>query len=162
MLNQGETAATFVLETPSGRPVDLAAAREFGPVLLAFYKTGCPTCQLSFPFLQKLHQAYGRKGLLVLGVSQDDGETTVQFSREHGCTFDSVLDADDYSLSLQYGIETVPVLFLVGQDGLVWKVQEGWARDEWNELSSFIARMLKAETVLVSADGDGAPAWKPG
>ena len=39
------------------------------PVLLAFFKINCPTCQLTFPFLQRLAD---RGGPRIVGVSQDD------------------------------------------------------------------------------------------
>ena len=48
-----------------------------GPVLLAFFKVTCPVCQLTFPFLERLHQA---GALPIYGISQNDaaGHARVQ------------------------------------------------------------------------------------
>jgi thiol-disulfide isomerase/thioredoxin len=47
------------------------------PVLLAFFKITCPTCQLTFPFLQRLMD---RGGPRVVGISQDDAAGTAEFN----------------------------------------------------------------------------------
>ena len=45
-----------LLDTGSRAPFfrELAVA---GPVVVAFFKVTCPVCQLTFPFLERIHQA---------------------------------------------------------------------------------------------------------
>ena len=63
-----------------------------GPVVLAFFKVSCPTCQYAFPFLERLEQAYGHKGVRIIGVSQNDPKETAAFTKEFGVTFPVLLD----------------------------------------------------------------------
>ena len=50
-LSAGKTAPTFQLATTTGERLSLPEALADGPVLLAFFKVSCPTCQFTFPFL---------------------------------------------------------------------------------------------------------------
>jgi len=58
-----------------------------GPLVLAFFKVSCPTCQYAFPFLERLEQAYGHKNVRIIGVSQNDPRETANFTKEFGVTF---------------------------------------------------------------------------
>ncbi|MBI3893366.1 MAG: TlpA family protein disulfide reductase, partial [Candidatus Wallbacteria bacterium] len=138
------------------------SACTFGPVLLAFFKVGCPTCQLVFPYIEKLHRALGEAGLTVLGVSQDDAEATVAFATEKGCTFRMLLDGEGYPASKAYGVAHVPSLFLIGKDGQVWETIVGWSKDAMNSMAGTAAGMVGAKPVVVCAAEDAAPPWKPG
>ena len=60
-----------------------------GPVLLAFFKITCPVCQLTFPFLERLHTA---GTLPIYGISQNDAEDTREFNQHFGVTFPTLLD----------------------------------------------------------------------
>jgi peroxiredoxin len=51
-LSPGKTAPPIALTTVDGTNVSLAEALTKGPVLAAFFKVSCPTCQFTFPFLQ--------------------------------------------------------------------------------------------------------------
>ena len=64
---------------------------EKGPVVAAFFKISCPVCQFTFPFLERLHQRYG-KSATFLGISQDDAKATRKFTDEYGVTFPMPLD----------------------------------------------------------------------
>ena len=57
MLSVGGKAPDFVLPTLSGIEVSLGEMTRSGPVLLAFFKISCPTCQYTFPFLERLAAA---------------------------------------------------------------------------------------------------------
>ena len=63
-----------------------------GPLVLAFFKVSCPTCQYAFPFLERLDRAYGHKGVRIIGVSQNEPKHTADFAKEFGVTFPVLLD----------------------------------------------------------------------
>src|SRR5471032_463676 len=100
-----------------------------GPVLLVFFKVSCPVCQFTFPFLERLH-ATGT--LPIYGVSQNDAEDTREFNREFGVTFPMLLDTEEsgFQAGNDYGISSVPSMFLITPDGAVSKVIEGWAKKD--------------------------------
>jgi peroxiredoxin len=56
----GARAPDFELKTLDGKRGWLGEELSRGPVVLAFFKVSCPTCQYAFPFLERLHKAYGR------------------------------------------------------------------------------------------------------
>jgi peroxiredoxin len=59
-LTTGAEAPEFELKTLDGKRVSLGEELSRGAVVLAFFKVSCPTCQYAFPFLERLHRAYGR------------------------------------------------------------------------------------------------------
>jgi peroxiredoxin len=58
-LGTGVKAPDFELKSLYGKPVSLSEELSRGAVVLAFFKVSCPTCQYAFPFLERLHKAYG-------------------------------------------------------------------------------------------------------
>ncbi|MEO8027622.1 MAG: TlpA disulfide reductase family protein [Bryobacteraceae bacterium] len=108
MLQAGQSAPTL-------EPIAELVAK--GPVLLAFYKVSCPTCQLAFPFLDRISQG----SLQVVGVSQDSPELTQVFNERFGVHFKTVLDpaSAGYVLSNAFGITHVPSLFVIEADGRI-------------------------------------------
>ena len=124
------------------------------PVLVAFFKITCPTCQLIFPFLQRFAD---RGGPRVVGVSQDDAEGTAEFNAAFGVQFETVSDpaGDGYVVSNAYELEYVPALFLVEPDGRIsWK-SEGFSRPALEALAVRWA-------VTLFDTGDRVPIYKPG
>jgi len=121
------------------------------PVLLAFFKISCPTCQMTFPFLQRLAD---RGGPRIVGVSQDDAEGTAEFNAAFGVRFETVLD-EGFTASNAYGLEYVPTMVLVEPDG----------RISWR-LESFVKAELEAMAarwgVTLFDAGDRVPNFKPG
>lgn len=130
---------------------------EDGPILLAFFKVTCPVCQLTLPFLDRLHQGAAPGSIRIFGVSQDDPEDTREFNRVFGVTFPMLLDPedDDFAASNAYGISSVPTLFLVEPDSKVSRVIEGWNRKEIEWLGSKMG-------VAPFRRDDHVPEWKAG
>jgi peroxiredoxin len=101
---------------------DLLAA---GPVLLAFFKTSCPTCQLTFPFLERLHANSTADAPQVVAISQDDAAATRNFNLRFGISFPMLLDLPEnaasarYPASNLYRITNVPTLFFIEPDGRI-------------------------------------------
>src|SRR5215471_14921269 len=91
-LATGIKAPEFELKTLEGKKFSLADELARGPVVLAFFKVSCPTCQYAFPFLERLHKAYGSKNVALVGISQDDARDTAAFLKEFGVTFPVVID----------------------------------------------------------------------
>src|SRR5438309_1384772 len=118
-LNASEYMRDLMLTDLSGKPMMTADARRKGWLLLAFFKTTCGTCQFTFPYLQKLADAYGASGkFTVWGVSQDDAERTKAFADQYGVKFPLLLDRELYH-SMIYGLTNVPTLFLADGSGMV-------------------------------------------
>lgn len=151
----------------AGRPLETKDVLAKGgglPTLLAFFKTNCPTCQLMWPYLQRLHAAYGGKGVRVVGVSQNDAAASRAYYREFGnASFDLLLDLEPrFAASNAFGVVAVPHLVLLAPDGAVRKVFEGWQRTEMETLGAQIAAERRLPPVPVVPADDPVPSWKPG
>lgn len=127
MLPAGSKTPVFELADVNGVKQSLDAMLRNGPVLLAFYKSSCPICQLTFPYLQRMAAS---PGLQIVGVSQDDTKTTTVFNQRFGITFQTVLDESKkgYPVSNEFGIGSVPSIFLVEQDGTISKSFSGFSK----------------------------------
>jgi peroxiredoxin len=159
----GNKAAEFSLQDSNGKNYSLSALLEKGPVVAAFFKVSCPVCQFTFPFLERLHQRYG-KAATFLGISQDDIKATSKFINEYGVTFPVALDenAKNYPASNAYGLTNVPTIFLIESDGTFKVVSNGFNRKELEEIASSLAeRQSVAPAALFSAN-DRVPDHKPG
>ena len=51
----GAKAPAISLPSTNGETVTLAEALKKGPVVAAFFKVSCPTCQFTAPFLERLY-----------------------------------------------------------------------------------------------------------
>ncbi len=151
----GAAAPDFELPGLDGGVVRLREWLAGGPVVVAFFKTTCPTCMLAFPFLERIHQR--ASGLRVLAVSQDGAEATRRFHDDLEVTLPTVMDAaaTGYAVSDAYGITHVPSLFLVTGEGLVEWFSEGFSKPELEELG-------QRAGVAVFGVQDRVPVWKPG
>jgi peroxiredoxin len=121
-------APDFTLQDLSGRNVRLSDLRG-KVVLVEFWATWCPPCRASIPVIEHLHQTYAEKGLVVLGISIDEGWDAVKsFAREQGITYTVLKGSDE--VSQQYMVRVVPTLFLVGKDGIIAKQYVGGEEEE--------------------------------
>ena len=128
-LAMGIKAPDFALKTLDGKRFSLGEELQTGPVVLAFFKVSCPTCQYAFPFLERLYKAYGNRGVKLVGVSQNDAKETVAFAKDFGLTFPLLLDdMRSYPVSNAYGLTNVPTIFWVAQDGEIEVSSVGWVK----------------------------------
>jgi peroxiredoxin len=154
LLQAGSRAPNFRLARLGGGAASLDGLVGDGPVLLVFFKITCPVCQLTLPFLERIH-APGT--LPVYGISQNEPEDTREFAGAFGITFPILLDEEgkDFPASNAYGISSVPTLFLVERGGVIARVIEGWDRKEIEWLGA------KAGIAPIRQE-DNVPAWKAG
>jgi peroxiredoxin len=118
----------------------LQNALQQGPVLVAFFKVSCPTCQYTFAYLERIHRAYGGNKITIIGISQNDPRDTTAFLKEYGVTFRTLLDdPNGYAVSKAYGLTNVPTLFLIGQDGKIEISSVGWVKQEVEDINRKLA-----------------------
>lgn len=135
-LTPGTTAPDFTLETLDDKKFWLREALARGPVLAAFFKISCPTCQYAFPFLQRIYEVHGNKAVTIVGISQNNKKDTAAFIREYGLTFPVLLDdTSTYPVSNAYGLTNVPTSFWIARDGEIEISSVGWVRKEMEEFN---------------------------
>jgi peroxiredoxin len=126
-------APEFDLPDLSGNRVTLSNLTHDGPILVAFFKVSCPTCQYTFPYLQRFAE---KNAVRVVGISQDEAALTRRFCETYGVTFPVLLDAASakYTASNAYRISTVPSLFLIEPDGSISTAGTGFSRQDLEEI----------------------------
>jgi len=160
-LQPGAEAPIFELPSSDGAPRSLDDLTAAGPALLAFFKTGCPTCQLAFPVYAELERRYG-DAVPVVAVSQDPLAKTVPWLEARGFTGVALDDASDgYAVSDAYAVTSVPTLVLV-DEGMVVATSEAWDREGANAWARRLGERTGGDVSPVSQEGDGLPAFKPG
>jgi peroxiredoxin len=147
----GAVAPAFRLSLLGGGEASLQELASRGPFLLTFFKISCPVCQMTLPYLERLHAA---GALPVYTVSQNDAADTEDFNRHFGLTLPALLDSEDegFPASEAYGITNVPTTFLISRDSTVVTVIEGWRKAEFTAVSP----------IALFHAGESVPEWKAG
>jgi len=145
MLAEGSSAPDFQLGSFS-----LSSALSRGPVLLAFFKISCPTCQLTFPFLRRLGERAGAGAPQLITISQDDASGTAQFQGRFGPDEPALLDLKPYAVSNLYQIRNVPTLYLIETDGRISMAVAGFSKAHLEKLG------------VVFRQDEPVPAMRPG
>jgi thiol-disulfide isomerase/thioredoxin len=117
MLQVGEQAGNWSLQTPAGETLSFYEHSGDRPSLILFWATWCPICGKLMPELAKLQASLpeGSVNFYALNVSED-GDPVAYF-KEHGYRFHLLLNADD--VEDLYGTFGTPRLFLVDGNKIV-------------------------------------------
>lgn len=160
-LRAGAEAPGFTLPDGDGAARSLDSLAGGGAVLLAFFKTTCPTCRLAMPVVGELERRYG-DALPVVAVTQTAVDATRPWLADAGFA-GPVLDDEQgrFAVSRAYGVDSVPTLVLV-DGGRVAQASEGWDRDRMNAWATELGTRTGRAVDPVSTEGDGRPAFKPG
>ncbi|MGC2551941.1 MAG: TlpA disulfide reductase family protein [Candidatus Sulfotelmatobacter sp.] len=162
-LTAGKKAPDFELRAMDGKRFVLQDELAHGPVVLAFFKVSCPTCQYAFPFLQRLEQAYGHKGVRIIGVSQNDPRETAAFTKEFGVTFPVLLDdAHAYPVSNAYGLTNVPTIFWIAADGDIEIASVGWVKADFEAISRKMAATASVTPAALFQPGEDVRDFRAG
>jgi peroxiredoxin len=162
-LAAGKKAPDFELKTLDGNKFSLADALARGPVVLAFFKVSCPTCQYAVPFLERLYQAYGRNDVTLVGVSQNGAKDTAAFIKEFSVTFPVLLDdTNSYPVSNAYGLTNVPTIFWIGQDSEIEVSTVGWVKADFEQVNRKMAESGKIPPATVFKPGEDVRDFRAG
>jgi peroxiredoxin len=158
----GKTAPTFDLSGMDGKTYSLKDALARGPVLAAFFKVSCPTCQYTFPFLERLYQQFRAQSAQVWGISQDTARDSQRFAKTYGITFPILIDEEPYETSQEYGLEYVPTLFLIAADGQVESSSDGFSKVDLLGMQKSLAKRLSVTPPPLFLQSEKIPEYKPG
>jgi peroxiredoxin len=159
----GAKAPEFELKAMDGKRFSLNEELARGPMVLAFFKVSCPTCQYAFPFFERLHKAYAQKGVTLVGVSQNNAKETSAFVKEFGVTFPVLLDdTNSYPVSNAYGLTNVPTLFWIAQDGEIEVSSVGWVKADFEQLNRKMAEAGKIAPAAVFRPNEDVRDYRAG
>ena len=99
-------------------------------VYLDFWASWCGPCQRSFPALEQLRQKYSAKGFEVVAINMDENAAdALSFLKKHPVSFPIAQDASG-AVGETYALTGMPSAYLIGPDGKVQKVIEGFDGDK--------------------------------
>jgi peroxiredoxin len=158
----GVLAPPISLTSVNGQKLSLAEALKKGPVVAAFFKVNCPTCQFTFPFLERMYETYVDSKITFWGISQNDAPDTREFSQEYGIKFPLLVDDDGYPTSNQYGLTNVPSIFLISPDGTIEGSSVGFAKADLEKIAAEAAHATGKPAASLFRPGEVIPDYKPG
>jgi peroxiredoxin len=164
-LAAGQMAPSFTLASTDGKTRSLKDALATGPVLAAFFKVSCPTCQYTFPYLERMYQqlrAAGAKDPQFWGIVQDNALHGQEFATEYGITFPVLTDAEPYEISREYDLNFVPTIFLIAPDGRVEIASDGFTRTDLVAIQKSLAARYAVSPAALFQPSDRVPEFKPG
>jgi len=120
----GKKAPDFTLVDLNGEKHRLSDYQGQG-VLLNFWGTFCKPCEKEFPYIDNQYKYFKDKGVQVLAVNVGETEFAVnQFVQRHALNFPVVIDKKS-DVQTAYGINPLPITFLIDKNGTVVKSHTG-------------------------------------
>ena len=138
------------------------ALRPAGEALYAVFKTTCPTCELAWPFLDRINRLAEGGDLAVVAVSQDGVGLTEDWNRKLGVQVRTLFDDEPWPASEALGIENVPTFLRVGKDGKLREVVVGFQKQKMEEFAAEAASLAGKAPATLFQPGDDVPALKAG
>lgn len=121
----GSNAPGFkVAEWAKNAPLDLSALKG-KIVVIDFWAVWCKPCVESLPDVQRLHEAYAKQGVVVVGIHAPGTplDKVREFIRSKGSTYANGLDTAEKTgigaTAMAFGPEGIPHMFVIGRDGKV-------------------------------------------
>jgi thiol-disulfide isomerase/thioredoxin len=100
--------------------IDKAPDIKGKPAVVEFWATWCPPCRATIPHLNEINKKYKDKGLVVIGITDEEKKTVDEFRKKLPMEYNVALDKKD--LGKKLGITGIPHAFLVDKDGkVVWE-----------------------------------------
>jgi peroxiredoxin len=163
VLEEGAKAPNISLRTNDGRQITLDGNTRTTPVVAAFFKVGCPTCQYAFPYLERIYKAYPKDKVSFVGVSQDTKDDTAAFTKQYGVTFPVLLDdMKKYPASNAYGLENVPSIFVISPTSNIDFSSVGWVKPEIEQLNKLVAEAAGVPAAEIFKPGEQVMEFKAG
>jgi len=94
-------------------------------VVLNYWATWCTACRSEMPRLEKWYRAQRSRGLVIVGVDQEESASDVRsYTRKLGITYPLLLDSNAVS-SGRYNVIDLPTTFVIDRYGIIRAVRLG-------------------------------------
>jgi peroxiredoxin len=132
-------------------------------VVLDFWATWCPPCVQSIPSVQGLWDGFKEKGVVVIGVNQDQEESVEKvkkFIAEKGVTYPQYADFVG-ELGELFHVTGIPCMVFIDKEGVVRDIHVGFTPGDEAGMKAKVEKLLKGEK-LVEPAAPTQPAATPG
>ena len=136
---------TATLTKLDGTKLNLPADLKGKVVVVDFWASWCPPCRESIPEVVALYKKYKDKGVEVVAISLDNKKEDAQdYAKANDMTYIQTYDGGQSETAMNYGIEGIPTVFVIGKDGKIFSTT---ARED---LEGTVEKALKAGTATTS------------
>ena len=138
----GDEAPPFSLMSDAGQAIQLTDFRgKF--VILNFWATWCPPCVEEMPSLERFHDRFAARGVVVLGVSVDEDRSAYQqFLQKTGVQFPTARDPER-NVSRLYGTFKYPETYFIDRTGKVVQKVIGPANWTDQQMLDYMEQLLR-------------------
>lgn len=160
----GQPAPEFEIESVVNmQPVQWADLKG-KVVLLDFWAVWCSPCINTFPHLRKLHQDYGQRGLVIIGVTRPYGYSwdaenkhpvpeadapldrelamLESFRLEHRLEYGFIVTPRKSDYSRKFGVTGIPQAVVVDQNGTIQLIRVGSGEQNASDIEAKIKELL--------------------
>jgi peroxiredoxin len=136
-------APGFSLQSRDGKTMSLADLKG-QVVMINFWATWCVPCRQEMPHLEALHARYNSLGFTLLGVNvEDDPAGAKKWLEENGpVTFPILFDPKN-EVSKLYKVVAMPSTVLVGRDGTMRFIHNGYKPGYEGEYQNQVRTLLR-------------------
>jgi cytochrome c biogenesis protein CcmG/thiol:disulfide interchange protein DsbE len=115
----GGVAPEFETESTGARTVGVPGGYRTRVIVLDFWASWCPACNVTLPALDALWRDRKQDGVMVIGISVDETEQAADLTAQRlGASFPIV--SDPYQrIAGRYGVAKVPLTFVIDGSGTV-------------------------------------------
>lgn len=118
----------------NSKPLSLAKLRG-KVVVVEFWATWCPPCRQTIPHLNRLHNAYKDRGVVLLSLTDQAAHEVEPFAREMQMTYPVGFGS---ATGGAYGVSSIPHAIVIGRSGKV-----AWEGHPMTDLDKAIEKALR-------------------
>ena len=112
----GQQAFDFSLSDFAGNKISLSDYKG-KYVLLDFWEVWCGPCRMSMTHLNEMQNKYGEKGLVVIGITQDNPAIAAKVARDKGLNYINVQGNE--KMKTFYRVMEIPQYYLINKEGII-------------------------------------------
>ncbi len=125
---EGEEARDFNLKDLKGESVELVKLRG-KVVLLNFWATWCGPCRIEMPQIDRLQKEFKDRGLVALGISDEEPSRAREFLARHRISFPTLSDPEQ-TVAQNYQVDVIPTVLIINREGKIVYHGRGVSRED--------------------------------
>lgn len=120
----GKSALDFMVKDVNGKSHKLSDYQSKN-VLIVFWATWCPPCNMEIPHLIELRNAIGEDELEILAISNEDPELVKKFATDKKLNYTAVSVGESTLPAPFSGVTSIPTSFYIDKSGVIKLATEG-------------------------------------